>query len=123
MTTASPTARCYEYCRKRGWDYGPTSWWNHHAKIRQDLFGIIDFLVVDDLPGTLYVQTTTGSNAAARRKKIAGKPVADRILLRGNRVECWLWRKLADKHWHLRRDYYLGEGRWMSHEEDLGAGA
>ena len=43
--------------------------WNPHARIRQDLFGIIDVLAVGER-GVLAVQTTSRSNMSSRRRKM-----------------------------------------------------
>lgn len=61
--------------------------------IRRDLFGFADLVVLDGAPGTLYVQTTSASNLAARRAKILANDALPRILRAGNRVELWIWER------------------------------
>jgi hypothetical protein len=100
----SPTSRSLEYCRAQGWSYFRAEHYNYFAKKRYDAFGFADILVLDGEPGTLYVQATTGDNAAARREKILQNKHAKLSLQRGNRIEVWAWRKLKDRKWHLRRD-------------------
>ena len=46
--------------------------WNAFAKIRQDLFGIIDLLAIDSKGNTVGIQVTSYSNISARVKKILG---------------------------------------------------
>jgi hypothetical protein len=105
----SPTSRSLKVCRDNGWSYFRAEHYNYFAKKRYDAFGFADLLVLDDEPGTLYVQCTTGDNAAARRHKILSNRHAYVSLQRGNRIEVWAWRKLKDGKWHLRRDIILLE--------------
>lgn len=67
--------------------------WNPHAKIRQDLFGILDLVAVK--PGeTLGVQTTTLGNVSSRVDKIT-QSEATPILRDANwSIEVHGWRKL-----------------------------
>lgn len=65
----SPTQRSLKKLRGEGWLVHITERWNPFAKIRQDMFGFIDLLAIrGDV--TLAVQTTSGSNVAARVEKI-----------------------------------------------------
>ena len=94
---SSPTARSLTYCRSLGLLAGVTERWNPHAKIRQDLFGFIDLIVIDGHSisgqGIIGVQATSGSNAAARVKKILAEPRARRWLEARCRIEVWAWKK------------------------------
>ena len=87
---------------------GITERWNPHAKVRIDLFGFVDIVVIDD-DGILGVQATSGPNAAARVKKILDEPKAERWLNAGARIEVWSWRRLKVKRggkairWELDR--------------------
>ena len=103
---ASPTQRSLEFARRQGWLAGVVERWNPHARIRQDLFGFVDLVVVDDQPGVLAVQATSGSNVASRLAKIRGLDTAApaRWLQAGNRIEVWGWRKAANGRWQLRRE-------------------
>ena len=89
---ASPTSRSLEYCRKLGLLAGVVEKWNPHAKIRQDLFGFIDLIVLDN-DGVTGIQATSGSNASARVKKILAEPRAKQWLEAGCRIEVWAWKK------------------------------
>jgi hypothetical protein len=109
---ASPTARSLAYAREQGWLVGVTEHWNPHARIRQDLFGFIDVVVIDGdvrAGGILAVQATTGSNASKRVQKILDTPDAETWLRAGLRIEVWSWRKLKVKRggiayrWELDR--------------------
>lgn len=105
----SPTARSLAYARDKGWTVAVVEKWNPHARIRQDLFGFADLVVLDDKHGLLAVQATTGPHLGARVEKLSAMGVVRRWLARGLRVECWGWRKTNDrkagtrKTWALRR--------------------
>ncbi len=105
---SSPTQRTLAHLRKRGHDAAIVEKWNPHAKVRQDLFGCIDLLVMDSLPGALGIQACAGASHAARRTKALAEPRLKRWLERGERFEVWSWSKRGPrgkrKLWQLRRD-------------------
>lgn len=65
----SPTQRSLKKLRAEGYYCAVTEHFNPWVKIRQDLFGFIDILALRDNE-TLAIQTTSGSNVAARIDKI-----------------------------------------------------
>jgi hypothetical protein len=74
---SSPTQRSLSLLRSQGWRCAIVEHWNPFAKIRQDLFGVIDLLCLRD-GQVLAVQTTSRSNVSARVKKIAeSEAIAD----------------------------------------------
>lgn len=97
----SPTARTLKALRAEGWRAAVVERWNPHAKIRHDLFGVVDVLAVRD-GETLAVQATSGSNAAARVKKIADAEATGDIRAAGWRLEVWGWRKNSAGRWVCR---------------------
>lgn len=115
----TPTTRSNEYARKRGWTSAVVEKWNPHVKIRQDLFGFGDILVIDDQQGSLIVQATSGSHVAARMTKIEENDVARVWLAADNRIEVWGWRKTKVKRggkamrWNVRRMYATLAGDWI----------
>jgi hypothetical protein len=67
----SPTQRTLAYFRKQGFSsIAITEHWNQWAKIRQDLFGMIDIIVLRPGQEMLGVQCTSDTNHAARVKKV-----------------------------------------------------
>ena len=113
----SPTQRSLAYARAQGWPVAIVEHWNPHAFIRQDLFGVIDLLVLDDEPGVLGVQACAGNSHATRRTKITdllsepdgSHPLALRKWLeKHNRLEVWSWSKKGArgkrKKWEIRRE-------------------
>jgi len=66
----SPAELTLGHLRKLGYRAAVVEHWNPHAKIRQDLFGIIDVLAVGRNE-TVAVQSTTKHNVSARVHKIA----------------------------------------------------
>jgi len=75
--------------------------WNPHARIRQDLFGFADLLA---LRGTeiMLVQVTSGSNVAARVRKITEHENLPRVREANMRVVVHGWRKDAKGVIHFR---------------------
>ena len=75
--------------------------WNPHARIRQDLFGVVDVIGIRE-GETLAVQATSGSNVAARVKKIAESDATPVIRAAGWRFAVHGWRKGANGRWACR---------------------
>jgi hypothetical protein len=70
----TPTELSLRHLRKEGWPLVEvTERWNPHARVRHDLFNLIDVLAVGP-QGILGVQTTTDTNVSARVRKIADHP-------------------------------------------------
>ena len=70
----TPTARTLRYLRERGHVAEVVERWNHHARIRQDLFGFIDVLSVCD--GRVFGwQACGGSDVSARVAKVEASPL------------------------------------------------
>jgi len=105
----SPTKRALALCKKNGWVAGIVEKWNQWAKVRQDLFGFIDLVVLDERQGVLALQVTAdnGGAVAARQAKIAALPASAAWLRVGGRIEVWGWGKKGAagkrKLWTLRR--------------------
>ncbi len=98
--STSPTQLTLKALRKQGYRAAVVEKWNHHVKIRQDLFGIIDVLAVGN-GETVAVQCTTYSNVASRVNKIADSDAIDDIRDAGWKVLVHGWRK--PKHrWECR---------------------
>jgi len=103
----SPTQRTRAWCKSHGWHSAIVEKWNMHAKVRQDMFGFIDLVVLDGQSGPLGVQATSGDNVAARLTKAIALPELRHWLLSGARFEVWGWRKVGPrgkrKLWEVRR--------------------
>jgi carbonic anhydrase len=97
----TPTQRSLELLRDEGYLAAVVERWNPHAKIRQDLFGIIDILAVRE-DETLAVQTTSYSNVSARVKKISESDALAAIREAGWRIEVHGWHKQHNR-WKVRR--------------------
>ena len=68
--TTSPTALTLRALRRDGYTAEVVEHWNPHARVRNDLFGVIDVLALKGAE-TLAVQATSDSNVSARVRKIA----------------------------------------------------
>ena len=97
----TPTQRTLKKLRDDGYLAAVVERWNAHAGIRQDLFGVVDVIGIRD-GETLAVQSTSGSNVAARVKKIADAEATPTIRAAGWRFEVHGWRKGANGRWQCR---------------------
>lgn len=100
----SPTQRTLAHLREAGYPLVQVvERWNPYARVRQDLFGVIDVLAVGiDI---VAVQTTSGSNVSARIKKITESDALPVLRKAGIRVIVHGWRK--------------SKGLWVLREVDL----
>lgn len=105
----SPTQRARAFCKEQGWVSQIVERWNSYAKVRQDLFGVIDLVVLDGQGGgPLGVQVCAGSSHAARRTKAESEPRLAHWLAAPARFEVWSYSKTGArgkrKLWTLRRE-------------------
>lgn len=110
----SPTQRSKKWLQDRGWQVAIVEHWNAHCMIRQDLWGFGDLLVcshadpkgITQWRSIAIIQTTSGSNVAARKAKILAEPKAKKWLLAGGEIVVHGWRKVGPrgkrKTWELR---------------------
>jgi hypothetical protein len=103
----SPVQMSLGLLRLHGFTVDVTEHWNSFAKRRQDLFGFADLLAIRGSV-TGAVQCTTGSNVAARVRKIRSLPAARAWLEGGTRrIEVHGWVKRGPrgkrKTWQLKR--------------------
>lgn len=112
MAPMTPTQRTLKHLREDGWPLiSIVEHWNPHARIRQDLFGIIDLIACNEIV-TLGIQATSGSNHMARIKKILIHPTTIPWLANERRaLEVWSWRKLKVKRGGKRYYYKLRRSR------------
>lgn len=90
----SPTQRTLKQLRDSGYIAEVVEKWNAFARIRQDLFGVIDIVAIKDgVPGVLGVQTTSYSNVSARLKKAVANTVLPVWVGAGNRFLVHGWKK------------------------------
>lgn len=89
---SSPTQRSLAYLRAAGYPLVQVvERWNAFAKVRQDLFGIIDVVAVG--PDIVGVQATSASNVAARVAKITESEALPILRKAGIRVVVHGWAK------------------------------
>lgn len=110
--STSPTKRTLAECRKRGWVAQVVERWNPHAKVRVDLFGVIDLLVMGG-GRILAIQACAGASHAARRDKVLAEPRARQWVELGGALELWSWSMRGDrgarKLWTLRVEAFTAE--------------
>jgi len=96
----SPAQRSLAHLREAGYLAQVVERWNPHARIRQDLFGVVDIVAIR-AGETLAVQATSGSNVAARVRKIADAEALPALRAAGWRLVVHGWRK-SGRRWVLR---------------------
>ena len=99
----SPTQLTLRKLRKEGYTADITEHWNPWAKVRRDLFKIVDVLAVGN-GETVAVQCTSYNNISARVHKIAEAEALPDMRDAG-------WRILV-QGWHKKK------GRWVCREVD-----
>ena len=97
----TPTQRSLAKLREDGYLAAVVEKWNPHARIRQDLFGILDLVAIRD-GETLGVQTTSASNVAARIRKITESETIAVIRSAGWGIQVHGWKKGKNGRWICR---------------------
>lgn len=98
----SPTQRTLKHLRDQGCIAQVVEKWSPHAKIRQDLFGVVDVLGITPEGVTIAVQATSGSNVSSRVQKIADAPMTPWMRKAGWKLVVFGWRKNSKGKWTLR---------------------
>lgn len=101
----SPCTRSLKLLRSQGYRVGVVERWNPHARIRQDLFGIIDLVAIRKGHNTLGVQTTSYSNVSARVAKIRESEALPDLVAANWTLVVHGWRK--------------SKGRWVCREVEV----
>jgi hypothetical protein len=97
----TPTQRSLRHLRAAGYLAEVVEKWIPGANIRRDLFGFGDVLAIREAE-VLLVQSTSGSNVAARVTKIAEAEHVGAVRKAGIRITVHGWRKAASGRWTLR---------------------
>ena len=105
MATSSPTQRALWHLRDDGWTAQVVERWNQYAKVRQDLFGVIDIVAMREGTGILGVQATSGSNHSTRVKKIIAS------------TEAHVWVKSGAELWVM--SFEKKKGRYITRIEEI----
>jgi hypothetical protein len=93
----SPTQRTLKHLREQGYPLvAVTEKWNPHAKIRQDLFGIVDVLAVGN--DIVAVQATSGSNVSSRVAKLTASDALPVLRKANIRVLVHGWTKRRGRY-------------------------
>ena len=92
----TPTQRTLAALRREGYTAEVVERWNPHARVRHDLFGIVDILAIR-AGETLAVQTTAGSGVSARVAKLNASPALPLLTAAGWRVQVHGWRRVKRK--------------------------
>ena len=99
-----PTQRTMRALRERGCICAVVEKWNQFGGphgIRQDLFGIIDILILDPEKGVIGIQACAGSGNKAHYRKLTeerAQETTDWLNTPGTSLEIWAWRKIKKVH-------------------------
>lgn len=101
-STTSPTQRSLALMRERGYVAEVVERWNPHARIRQDLFGVVDIVCLGN-GETVAVQATSdnGGSMARRARKIAESAHLGALRRAGWRIVVQGWKKRGGR-WTVR---------------------
>ena len=101
----SPTARTLAALRKQGIPAQVVERFCPYSRRRIDLFSVIDIVAIY-ARAIVGIQVTSGSNLAARQKKIEAEPLVLKWLRAGGLIELHGWRKIGPrgkrKRWKCR---------------------
>lgn len=92
----SPTQLTLRNLRERGFRAEVVERWNPYARIRQDLFGIIDVIGVRR-GETIGVQSTSFANRMSRVRKMADSEAIGDLREADWTIEVHGWRKIKNK--------------------------
>jgi carbonic anhydrase len=99
----SPTQRTLALLREDGYLAAVVEHWNPHARVRQDLFGIIDVVAVGNR-STIGVQATSYSNVSARVAKLRDSDTIGRLREAGWSIFVHGWKKdRKSGRWEVRQ--------------------
>ena len=102
MAKISPTQNSLKKIKTDGWTtVAIVEHWNPFARIRQDLFGFIDILAINNKGEVLAVQTTSYTNIGARVKKIAENEHINNVREAGWTIEVHGWYK-KNNRWQVK---------------------
>lgn len=95
----TPTQRTIRALKSQGCPCAIVEKWNAHARIRQDMFGIIDIIALDPARGVVGVQCT-GNDFSGHFRKITEEKAKESLQwleTPGTVLELWAWRKVKVK--------------------------
>ena len=95
MAKRSPLQRSKKLLEEEGFTVAIVERWNPWAKVRQDLFGIIDLLCIKE-GKTLGVQVTTLSHKQPHIYKMEAHPNLNKLIKAGWEITLHSWRELKD---------------------------
>lgn len=119
---SSPTQRSLKLLRDEGYTAQVVERWNPHARVRQDLFGVIDIVAIkaldSDTTNIVGVQTTSKSNMSARVNKIKESPEAALWSAAGGLILVHGWAKNKSNRWEVRTLWMRYDAKtleWVQH--------
>lgn len=92
----TPTQRTLRELKRQGRVCAIVEKWIPHARVRKDMFGIIDVIALDPQRGVVGVQST-GQDFAGHHRKLTeqkAQECVDWLQTPGTVLELWGWRKV-----------------------------
>jgi hypothetical protein len=103
----SSSQRTLKLFRSQGYICAVTERWNPFARVRQDLFGFIDILVISEWNGIIGLQVTNQGEVPAHVRKLNNCQAVNRWLRAGGGIKIVEWKTKPSKEgrrkfWHYR---------------------
>lgn len=92
----SPTQLTMAWMKRRGFVAQIVERWNPFAKVRQDLFQVIDIVAVNKQGDLLGIQVTTRSNMSSRRAKVR-ESLGAKYWATHNQIQVHGWQKVGPR--------------------------
>lgn len=113
----SPVSRSKAYLQEMGYVVDVCERYNHFSRTRNDLFGFADMVGLA-IGHIVAVQTTSGSNAAARVTKIVNEPRSLRWIQAGGKILVLTWSKRGPRG---QRKVWTPKERWVTVDDFMSA--
>jgi hypothetical protein len=117
--STSPTQLSLSESRSKGCIAQVVERWNPHAKVRQDLFGVIDIVTIGN--GCIVgIQATSRTNMSARSNKIKASSEAAEWCNSGGKLLLHGWDKHKNR-WRLKcvsMHYDRYDNVWIERDEE-----
>lgn len=111
----SPTQLTMAWMKRRGFVAQIVERWNPFAKVRQDLFQVIDIVAVNERGDLIGIQVTTRGNMSSRENKVYAS-VGAKYWATCNYIEVHGWQKVGPR-WTVKvcaLEYAKNDGVWVT---------
>lgn len=116
-TKISPTQLTMAWMKRQGFIAQIVERWNPFAKVRQDLFQVIDIVAVNEQGDLLGIQVTTRANISSRRAKVR-ESLGAKYWATHNQIQVHGWQKSGPR-WTVKvceMEYDKYKAMWVEKE-------